>query len=240
MLARLVLRILHTNDLHGRLDEALADKLAPLREQAHLYLDSGDVVKAGNLAVPLRPDPCWDLLARLRCSASTLGNRESQPLAPAFRKKIAGLAHPVVCANLAYKDGRPVFPASIVLEVGDLRVGVIGAMVPVVTEKMASAPLSNFLWSAPIPSVVAATHRLRPQCDVLFALTHIGIAQDRKLAVACPQLDAIFGGHSHTVLVEPERVGGVWICHGGSHGRFAGRYGLDLETKQMTGGLESL
>lgn len=240
MLTWLALRILHTNDLHGNLDESLAQRLTPLREESDLYFDSGDVVKAGNLAVPLRPDPCWGLLANLRCSASTLGNRESQPLAPAFRKKIAGLTHPVVCANLMDKEGQPVFPASIVLEVGGLRVGVIGAMVAMVTEKMASAALSHFVWSAPLPAVVAAAHGLRPQCDVLFAITHIGIAQDRKLAEACPHLDAIFGGHSHTVLSEPERVGGVWICQGGSHGRFAGHYEFDTASKAMRGGLRPL
>jgi len=240
MLTFLALRILHTNDLHGNLDETLAGRLAALREQSDLYFDSGDVVKAGNLAVPLRPDPCWGLLAKLRCSASTLGNRESQPLAPAFRKKIAGLAHPVVCANLTDKEGRAVFPSSIVLEVGGLRVGVIGAMVAMVTDKMASASLSHFLWNPPIPAVVAAAHGLRPQCDVLFAITHIGIAQDRKLAEACPHLDAIFGGHSHTVLSEPESVGGVWICQGGSHGRFAGRYEFDEAAGTMRGGLQPL
>jgi 2',3'-cyclic-nucleotide 2'-phosphodiesterase (5'-nucleotidase family) len=45
-----VLRILHTNDLHGTLGGACMERLRLLREECDLYFDSGDAIKAGNLA----------------------------------------------------------------------------------------------------------------------------------------------------------------------------------------------
>jgi 2',3'-cyclic-nucleotide 2'-phosphodiesterase (5'-nucleotidase family) len=55
--------------------------------------------------------------------------------------------------------------------------------------------------------------RLRPEADLLIALTHLGIQRDRLLAEACPELDVILGGHSHTPTETPERVCSVWLSH---------------------------
>jgi 2',3'-cyclic-nucleotide 2'-phosphodiesterase (5'-nucleotidase family) len=50
--------------------------------------------------------------------------------------------------------------------------------------------------------------RLRSQADLVIALTHIGVDQDRELARRVPGIDLIVGGHSHTRLKEPEYAGG--------------------------------
>lgn len=272
------LTILHTNDFHGKLTEEKAEFIRRQKEanEPCLYLDSGDCIKAGNLAIPLKPDPAWTLLAKAGCDAGTLGNRETHVLEPAFRAKLAGAQHPLVVANLRCKGGRrdsgtegqrdegtegqgdvglsdvvpthrlidspahtlanapsphPTIssshhplPRALIIEKGGVRVGVIGVMVPMVTARMKTAFASAFLWDPPIPEAAALAVELRPQVDLLIALTHIGYREDVKLAQACPELDLILGGHSHTTLDRPERIGNCWIGQGGSHGRFVGRY----------------
>jgi len=190
-----------------------------------MYFDSGDCVKAGNLAISLREEPVWSHLAELRCTASTIGNRESQVNEAAFWMKMKGYRHPVLCANMRRKDGTYPLQNELELECGGLHVGVFGVMVPMVTERMKlSAAASSFLWEQPIPVAREVVKRLKVSSDLLIALTHIGLREDRKLAEACPEIDLILGGHSHDVLEEPERIGKTWICQGGSHGRFAGVY----------------
>lgn len=218
----MALHILHTNDFHGTLDDARQEVLSRLRPAADLYFDSGDCVKAGNLAIPLKPETVWSRLAALECTASVIGNRESQPLEGPFKKKIEGAAHPVLCANMRRKDGSRPLSESLVLEVGGFRVGVFGVMVPMVTERMASRVASQFLWDDPLLVALRWVEELRPQVDCLIALTHIGIRQDEKLAEQCPGIDLILGGHSHTVLDVPIWVGKTAICQTGSHGRYAG------------------
>jgi 2',3'-cyclic-nucleotide 2'-phosphodiesterase (5'-nucleotidase family) len=234
------IRILHTNDFHGHLDEKVVPRLTQLRADSDLYFDTGDCVKSGNLAIPLRDEPVWERLATLRCSASVPGNRESHPLEAAFRKKIAGHQHPLLCANLEDRNGHLVLAPTATFVVEGVTVGVIGGMVPIVTKAMSTQALSQFLWTPPIAAIVAQAHRLRPSVQILIALTHIGVGQDRKLAVACPHLDIILGGHSHTVLTEPERVNTTWVCQGGSHGRFAGHYSIDPRTREIKGRLVPL
>jgi len=106
-----------------------------------------------------------------------------------------------------------------------------------VTERMKTKAASAFLWDSPLDVAEEMVAALRPEVDTLIALTHIGHREDLKLAERCPQIDLILGGHSHTVLETPERVGDVYICQGGSHMRYAGLYEWDGHT--LSGGLVS-
>jgi 2',3'-cyclic-nucleotide 2'-phosphodiesterase (5'-nucleotidase family) len=53
-------------------------------------------------------------------------------------------------------------------------------------------------------------------------------------------VDILFGGHSHSVLDHPVRVGSCWVCQGGSHARYVGLYEYDLGSGALTGGLREL
>jgi len=234
------IRILHTNDLHGSLDERRFSALSQVRSDFDLYFDTGDCIKAGNLGVPLKPEPVWTRLADLRCTASVPGNRESHLLKAAFEAKLAGHRHPILCANLFDRDGHRPLPPSLVVSVDGFRVGLVGTMVAMVTERMSSKALSNYLWTAPIPAAIEEANRLRPDVDGLIALTHIGFKQDQALAQATDLFDLILGGHSHTLLEHPTQIGRTWICQAGSHGRYYGSYRWEPEKGLVTGGPLSL
>lgn len=225
--------------MHGTLTEQRFERLATLRPEADLYFDSGDAIKTGNLGIPIRQEPVWAMLDRLKCTAGLLGNRETHVLESAFKAKIAGAKHPILCGNLRAKDGSRPLKGSLTLKAGACRVGVIGVMVPMVTERMATKAASAYLWDPPIPAACALAAKLRAEVNLLIALTHIGHKQDLELAERCPDIDVILGGHSHTVLEAPLKVGRVYVCQGGSHSRFAGLYEWTPEDG-LTGLLRSL
>ena len=229
------LAILHTNDLHGKLDAVRLEALVKARRTTDLFFDSGDCVRAGNLAVPVHPDPVWGRLHEANCTASVIGNRETHLIESAFWAKLAGSRHPVLAANLRRKDGSRPLPGTFEQEVGGVRVGVFGVSVPMVTERMAAKAASAFLWDDPFETARALVEDLRPRVDLLVGLTHIGHTKDLTLAERCPEIDLILGGHSHTVLETPLLVGRTFICQGGSHGRFLGRY--EWSAGVLTGGL---
>ena len=222
--------------MHGTLTPELALRLQELRSGCDLYFDSGDAIKTGNVGIPLKPEAVWPMLDVLRCDAGVLGNRETHLWQGPFEAKLAGATHPILCANFKRKDGTTPLKVSLNLERAGLRIGVVGVMVPMVTARMKTQAASVYLWDPPIPVALQLASELRPQVDVLFALTHIGHRQDRELAET-GAFDAIFGGHSHTVLKQPELMGKCWIAQGGSHNRFAGVYEWD---GALSGGLVSL
>ncbi len=214
------------------------DRLKAIRDEFDIYLDTGDAIKTGNLGIPLREEPVWARFAELGCTAGAPGNRESHVLKSAFEAKLAGRRHALLCANLRDRQGGQPLPASKIVEVNGLRIGLVGVMVPMVTEKMKSKAVSHYLWTQPIPAAIEEGEKLRSEVDLLFALTHIGHRQDTVLAEKTGIYDAIFGGHSHTVLQRPELINRTWICQGGSHGRFYGDY--VWEDGRLTGGLHPL
>ncbi len=229
------LKILHTNDLHGTLDQSGLAFLKHLRSTADVHFDSGDSIKTGNLGIPLKPEPVWPMLAELDCTASVPGNRESHLLETVVKAKFSGHSHPVLCANWRSKGGELVFPGSMILEHGDARIGIFGVMVPMVTAKMKTQAASQYLWTNPLDVAVEVAEELRSQTDFVIALTHIGYAQDRLLAERGGPIDLILGGHSHTVLESPVQVGKTWIAQGGSHSRYAGVY--EFSGERLSGGL---
>lgn len=223
-----MITILQTNDFHGRLTEEMAARIRAIKEaEDALYFDCGDCIKTGNLGIPLKREVAWERLAAAGCDVGVPGNRESHVLSNVLQAKLEGAKHPLLCANMRAKNGK--LPSSIresmVIAKNGLRIGLFGVMVPMVTERMATQAASAYLWDAPI----ATAKRVIAGFDVdrIIALTHIGNRQDHALAEACPEIDIILGGHSHTVLKQPEQVGKTLIFQAGSHGRYVGRYRFD-------------
>lgn len=98
---------------------------------------------------------------------------------------------------------------------------------------------SDFHFAA-ITEKVIASHR--QDVDLLVLISHLGISDDIRLATEQPGIDIILGGHSHTSMTEPQRVGNTIIIHPGSLAETAARFDLfiDLGTRQITGDQLSL
>jgi 5'-nucleotidase len=237
-----MIRILHTNDMHGTLSSsnshALIAQLQALRSESDLYFDSGDCIKAGNLAIPIKEDPVWNVFEDLHLTASVIGNRETHPLLSAFDMKIKGAKHPILVANVIHPDGKPVFVQSMIIEQNRLKIGLFGVMVPMATDNMKTAFAWSYRWTSPIPTAIEIARELRPKCDLVIALTHIGNREDQKLAESTTDIDIIFGGHSHTVIPNPVKVNQTYIAQGGSHNRYAGVYAW--ENGILSGELKTL
>ena len=229
------LHILHTNDFHDHLSEA-AGRVYPARKRRGwtnvLLLDAGDAVSAGNIGVRPGGEPILTRMSETGYDAMTLGNREFHVADALLRLKIGKATFPILCANIRWREDRgetlPVVPHVIQTLPNGLRVGVFGLTVPMVTPRMAARVVSAFLFDDPVAAAGGRSRLLRPQVDVLIALTHIGLREDERLARSCPELDLIVGGHSHVVLPRAAGVNGVPIVQGGWFGHYLGHVTLEI------------
>lgn len=214
--------ILHTNDVHGKWSEAFVLPIRTLKA-AHnaLLLDAGDSIRSGNVAVPVKQESAWAFMAQAGYDAMTIGNREFHVLPAGFSAKTKGAPCPLLCANIYPKSPGTPLPtqSSLILHHAGYRVGLFGLLVPMVTPRMKSSFLSAYLFHPPLPVAREMVRLLRPQVDLLIALTHIGLSQDRLLADQEPELDLIIGGHSHTPVQPPEWINGVPIVQAEPFGR---------------------
>ena len=69
------------------------------------------------------------------------------------------------------------------------------------------------------------------KCDIIIALTHVGLDQDKLVARNVAGIDVIFGGHSHRTLDKLARVNDTLIFNGGEQGSYVVRLDLPLDSQ---------
>lgn len=226
--------LFHTNDFHGRLTPERAEVLAQYRREhpVSLLLDAGDAVSAGNLGFRVGGEPVLRRMGELGYDAMTVGNRESHPRRELFAKKLEDAPFPILCANLTARPGAPVPTVPWVeLERSGVRMAVMGLTVPMFTRKMWSQALCDYLYENPVETARCLARELRPRCDLLIALTHIGLREDEALAAAVPEIDLIVGGHTHADLTAPLQVGRTPVLHTTAYAAYLGRARLEQDAE---------
>lgn len=66
-------------------------------------------------------------------------------------------------------------------------------------------------------------------CDVIVAITHLDVTQDRELAVAVPDIHIILGGHDHSPHCQYQ--GETFILKSGQNGQFLSKIEFLIEKK---------
>lgn len=220
--------LLHTNDFHNRLTPEKAARLREMRRslgESGLLLDAGDAGSSGNVTFKPGGEPILELMSNTGYDAMTVGNRDFHFSQSGFAAKLFRARFPVLCANV-----RPRYPSAPLPAVasitktlaGNVRVTVVGLTVPMITERMLVRKVSAYVFDDPLDTAARLIPDLRPHCDLLVCLTHIGLGRDRELAARVDGIDLIIGGHTHALLEEGERVGDTLVVQAGAHGRFFG------------------
>ncbi len=65
--------------------------------------------------------------------------------------------------------------------------------------------------------------------DIIVALTHAGMEEDRRLAREVEGIDIILGGHDHIPEAEPVIVNGTYIMHSGYYLQYLGHYEFEWD-----------
>jgi 2',3'-cyclic-nucleotide 2'-phosphodiesterase (5'-nucleotidase family) len=244
--------ILHINDTHGRLlpfdaqDQKsiggiarLATLIKKIRNENAgrvLVLHAGDILSRGDtLTVYYGGEVDLAAMNAMDYDAFTPGNGEFYFGIENLRQQTALVRFPTLLANVVYrKDEKMVFQPYIIKDVAGIKVAILG--LGFIRQEHPSAwPL---ILQDPIVVAKKYVPLLRKQADIVIALTHIGLEQDKKLAAEVPQIDIIVGGHSHNQLDTPLRIpkpdgtGEVIVVQAGDYGRFLGRLDIRLQKNE--------
>lgn len=221
------LTILHVNDTHSHMEP---DKSGEYIGQGGIleraaYIDSVRVADgAGNVLLLHAGDYSQGssyfnefgtaymvkALNALQYDVITLGNHEFDNGIEALGEALSACEMPVVVCNYDFSPfemGKYVKPYAIVEKAG-LKIGVIGVLCP-----LGSVVKGDIADRLPMLDMVSSVQKyadeLRPQCDLVVALTHIGYEEhgpgemtDPQLCAATRGIDVFVGGHSHTFLEE--------------------------------------
>jgi 5'-nucleotidase len=237
-----------TTDDGGTVDAGgaafLAAHVARLRAEAPntVVLSAGDNVGASPAVSALFHDePTVDLLDSLGVAASVVGNHEFDEGLPelqrlqrggchptdgcAFRPDFAGAAFPFLGANVGADGGAPLLPASIVVETGGVRIGVIGVTLHDLPTVVSAEAVRGLTFGDEVAAIDRASAELTAQgVDAQVVLMHQGDEArggpdacpaspdgpaSRIARTASPQVDVFLTGQSHQqyVCAEPDPNG---------------------------------
>ncbi len=244
--------ILHSNDMHGDfLAEAAGEKghligglsllsgyINQVRQEEEnvLYVISGDMVQGSLIDSEYKGISTMEIMNYLSPDVVALGNHEFDYGLPhlLFLEKMANF--PIVNANLYIKKyyKRLMNPYLILNKAGFdiLFTGIITEKVmdSISLDKLVGSFISLQEASSEVGKICNAYKK--SDIDLTILLTHIGFESDIQLAkMLKPEwgVDLIIGGHSHTILEQPEKVNNILIAQAGVGTDQIGRFDLVVD-----------
>lgn len=228
------LTILHTNDVHSRVDpfpmdggknEGLggvakrATLIKRIREEQKnvLLLDAGDIFQGTPYFNFFGGELEMKLMSEMGYDAATIGNHDFDAGIDGLEKQLLHANFPLLVTN--YNFDNTILKGKTkeykIFNKGGLKIGVFGVGIEL-NGLVPKALYKDTVYSDPLVAAEKCASYLKNEekCDYVICLSHLGYKygpnenkiSDRYLAENSTNIDLIIGGHTHTFLKEPERM----------------------------------
>lgn len=260
------LHILHTNDVHSRIGPVSASdsscnaeqnaagecfggyarivtKVNELRAQLEgenlIVLDAGDQYQGSLFYTTYKGDAEIEFANVVGYDVMALGNHEFDDGPEGARKLLDGAQFSVISGNLDVSQSNilgGVLNGHVILEVGGEKIGIISALATDTPETASPGP--QVIFHDDIESLRADVEELTEAgVTKIIALTHVGVNRDMEIAEAVEGIDAIVGGHSHTLfgngvegaMAYPTMVGDVPVVSAYAYSKYLGHLTLTFD-----------
>lgn len=219
------LTIVHTNDLHARLEPfqgrdmqcrqsdapdclggfaRIAGFINKQRQKTPdlILLDAGDRF-SGTLFYTLHKSRDISMLMnQMNYTAMALGNHEFDDGLKELELFGMSISSPLLAANVKFSPSSSLssrVKPSMVIQQGGRKIGIIGLVLEETPLSSSGGKEAEFL--PVIPSLRNEVEKLKKEgTDFIIVLTHTGLETDKRIAEGIEGIDVIVGGHSHSLL----------------------------------------
>jgi 5'-nucleotidase len=226
------LTILHTNDVHSRLEPFPMDggrnqgmggvatrsaMIKKIRQEATnvLLLDAGDIFQGTPYFNMYKGEPEIKAMAAMGYDACTMGNHDFDAGMENFATQLAKGNFPMLNCNYQFTN-TPLensYKPYTIFNKGKIKVGVFGIGI----EMKGLVPdtlYGNTVYEDPLVKANEIANKLKKEekCNLIVCLSHLGYkyddnkVSDQVLAKETEFVDLIIGGHTHTFLSKPDVV----------------------------------
>jgi len=223
------LTILHTNDVHSRLEPFGADGgkyagqggvaaraalIAQIRreEENVLLLDAGDIFQGTPYFNLYKGEPEMKAMAMMGYDAATMGNHDFDAGIEGFARQLHHVNFPIIIANYDFTktvlEGKTK-PYTIIKKAG-IKIGIFGLGIQLKGLVPDDAyGDTTYLEPLQVANSIALRLKKDEKCDFIICLSHLGYhydynkVSDKILARESTYIDLIIGGHTHTFLDKP-------------------------------------
>lgn len=236
--AALHITIGHVNDVHGHIQEDSTNKefgyakIATLinewraENENFLLLDAGDTFQGTIFVNQFQGESIVPILNKLGFTVMAAGNHEFDFGQEQLLKLRDQLQYPILSANITRADGSRLLSPYVLEEIGGETFAIFSLTAqdtPILTHPDNVAGLT---FADPVEVAQELVAELRNQADHVILLSHVGYAEDKRIAENVEGIDLIIGGHSHTALKTAEKVNNTYILQDWEYGKSLGRADL--------------
>jgi 5'-nucleotidase len=228
------LTILHTNDVHSRIDPfpmdgsrnegmgGAARRMAMLndlrmKEKNTILLDAGDILQGTPYFNYFGGELEFKLMNEMQYDAATIGNHDFDGGMETLAGLVSSANFSMLTANYDFSDtllSGKTKPYKILIRDG-IKVGVFGMGIELdglVPEKLIGK--TRYLDPVKTANKYASILKHEEKCDLVICLSHMGYKykkepskiSDVKIAAMTRDVDIIIGGHTHTFMRKPDAI----------------------------------
>lgn len=256
-----VVTMLHTADIHSQLgihDEFFIENGKPVYKKrggfatlksminqlrkknpaGTLVIDGGDCFQGGGVAALTEGKAIIPLINNIGYDIMLPGNWEVVYGKEMMMKDMFAYDGVKVCANMFHKtnddfNGDLIFPPYFIKIIGGRKIGFIGYNDPLTPKRQSPAYSDGIQFTFPELNVAKYVRLLREyeHCDMVFLVTHMGLAQQVGLAnmKEVTGVDYILGADTHERVRQPIEGKYTKVTEPGAFGSFVAKLDIVLE-----------
>ncbi|MDR1536954.1 MAG: 5'-nucleotidase C-terminal domain-containing protein [Clostridiales bacterium] len=240
-----VITILHTNDVHSRVDGDvyLASLLKKLKADGEnvILISAGDDLHGQPLATISRGETIVDIMNLVGYNYMAPGNHDFNYGISRLLELEKDMSFKLLSANVVKSDTKEAaFAKDDVIEIAGVKLGLFGLSTPETVTKTNPKNVEGYDFEKPATVAAAEVASLKGQgADVIVGIGHLGLdeetaADERSDAVAAVDgIDVLIDGHSHTVLEEGKLENGTLIAQTGEYLNNIGIVRIYLKDKKV-------
>ncbi len=210
--------ILHSNDVHGSI--AGYANIAELRNEYEaqgadvILVDAGDFSQGTAYVSTTKGADAITMMNAAGYDLATLGNHEFDYGYAQLKDNLSKAEFQVICADVFDENGNTIYPATAIIESGDVKIGFAGFETPEAQTKANPALIRGLSFASGNELYEIAQSCIdnltAEGADIIIALAHLGVDEESApnrstdLYANTSGFDFIIDGHSHTVMTEGE------------------------------------
>ena len=226
------LTILHTNDVHSRIEPFPMDgskyqglggtarrsaliKSIRAKENNVLLFDAGDIFQGTPYFNKYGGELEIKLMSEMNYDAATMGNHDFDNGLAGFYKQLPHANFPILCSNYDFSNtllNKSTLPYQVFKKQG-IKIGVFGIGIKL-AGLVGEVNYGDTVFLDPVKTANQTASLLKNdlKCDLVICLSHLGYkyesdrVSDQVLAKNTRNIDLIIGGHTHTFMDQPEDV----------------------------------
>jgi 5'-nucleotidase / UDP-sugar diphosphatase len=256
------IQLLHTDDIHGRLDyetiasgassfqqgglAMVASQVKALRARAPgrtLLVDGGDTWQGTFISNSNKGEAVTKAMSLMGYDAMTVGNHDFDWGQQVLAQRAGEASFPFLATNVV-ETATGKLPSYlkpyIVRDLGIAKVGILGITNPASNTIVKATSVAGLRFG-PATQIEPFLSELKQRADIIVVVAHIGTTDATLLAKQVQGIDVIVAAHDHAALQTGRVEGKTTIVNAGAYTQFLGRLEImvDPVTRKMTDAVRS-